>query len=252
MIGAIRSLYRNVYDDRTARHFLVTMLLFGTAGGLFSGVLNNYLHDILHITRLERGVVEFPRELPGLLLVAFSALLYRYSEKKIVTVALVAAILGTVGLVLAGRFRLPGILLIVFWSTGEHLMMPVRSSIAVHMAHAGKEGLALGGTGSVGNIGQLAGYYLVPLVFLVVPFIAPGVGSLLSFRVSFALAAVVLGIALFAVRGIESRGHIRRERLYFRRRYLRYYLLEVFFDRVAGIAEHRMNVDFGPARAEAA
>ena len=57
-----------LYSDSRAFGFLVSMFIFGAVLGVYGAVLNNYLHEILNISRLERGIVELPRELPGLLL----------------------------------------------------------------------------------------------------------------------------------------------------------------------------------------
>ena len=225
MLGAIASTYRTP----SARQFLGAVVAFAVGAGLFLGVLNNYLHEILAITRVERGIVEFPRELPGLMLFGLLALLYRFSERKIMAVAMIVAMAGLIGLILAGAVRASAIVLIVLWSTGEHLMMPVRSSIAVHLASPGKEGLALGAASSAGNLGQVAGYYIVPLIFILIPRLFPSAGAFLPFRMTFAVAALAMCAALFLTRRIDERGVIARKRLYFRRRYTRYYILEAFF-----------------------
>ena len=56
--------------------------------------------------------------------------------------------------------------MIVLWSTGEHIMMPVQRSIAIHMARPDKQGLAMGMTGSIVGLGSLAGNYLVALLII--------------------------------------------------------------------------------------
>jgi MFS family permease len=222
-------LTRGVFQDRQAARFLAAIFLYAIAGGLFGGVLNNYLHEILAIDRVGRGLVETPRELPGLLLFVLLALLYRRTERSIMRLAMVAGIVGLAGLLAAGTTRWLSVLLIVAWSTGEHLMMPVRSSMAVHFAQPGREGAALGSTDSVGNLGQLVGQYLVPLVFLLAPALALGRSSFLPFRTAFALGAVALAAGVMVARGIVDNRTIRRHRLYFRKKYLRYYILEAFF-----------------------
>ena len=213
--------------------FLGTMFLFGIATGLFMGVLNNFLAEILHISRFERGLVEFLRELPGLGLILLLALLYRYSETRIIRLAILVCFLGLVGLILTGPNRIVSIMFIVIWSTGEHLVMPVRQSIALHSAHEGKEGRVMGITGSFGNIGQVTGYYIVPLVFLLVKKRAPSTGehsAVLPFKIVFLIAALFLIIGfLFSTRFHKSTHHVRKERLYVRKKYLRYYILEMFF-----------------------
>jgi hypothetical protein len=66
-----------IFEGEGIRGFLGAMLIFGIATGMANGVLNNFLHDILGISRAGRGIVEFPRELPGLLLFLIIGLLYR-------------------------------------------------------------------------------------------------------------------------------------------------------------------------------
>jgi predicted MFS family arabinose efflux permease len=219
-----------IYHDRRAPWFLATMLVFGIAGGVYGGVFNNYLWEVLHISKAERGVVEFPRELPGLLVVVLIALLYRVSEVRILRLALLCCLAGMAGLAFLGDRRFTAIALIVLWSTGEHLLMPVTPSIAMHMAQPGREGLALGSSGSFGSIGQVIGYGLVPLLFIAFPFMARQRGAYPYYQVTFVVAAAVVGLGLLAAVFLRpSAGHVERKRLYFRRKFSRYYLLEVLF-----------------------
>ncbi|MBN1352234.1 MFS transporter [candidate division KSB1 bacterium] len=213
--------------------FLSTMFLFGIGIGLFSGVMNNFLAEILSINRFERGVVEFLRELPGLSLILLLALLYRHSETKLIRVALLVAFCGVAGLFLTGPNRIYSVIFIMLWSTGEHLLMPVRQSIAIHSAHEGKEGRAMGITGSCGNIGTVTGYYFVPVLFFAMKKWVPQAAeptSALPFRAAFLISAVfLLSGVLFSLRFHKSRFQIKKSRFYVRKKYLRYYILEVFF-----------------------
>ncbi len=202
------------------------ILLFGVAAGVVLGVLNNYLHEVLSISKVERGAVELFRELPGLLLVILISLLYRICEVRILRLAFLVSILGVVGLSLMGHIRWFAVLMIVLWSTGEHIFMPIRQSIAVHMAHRGKEGLALGASRSMRNTGQVIGFYLIPLLFLVIPFR----DIVRQFQVSFVLAGTVLVIGfLISFRLRRDDRHIQRKRLYLRKKYTKYYVLELLF-----------------------
>jgi MFS family permease len=137
---------------------------------------------------------------------------------------------GLIGLGLTGMSRTPAIMLIVVFSTGEHMMMPIRSSVGIHMAKQGMEGLALGGLGSVANIGQVAGHYIVPVIFLLLPLLSPDAGRFSLYKTSFFVAAVVLGFGIvlaWKIRGGNQ--HIKRTKLHFRKKFLKYYILEAFF-----------------------
>ena len=117
-------IYNTIYKDNKAPYFLTTMLIFGIAAGLFNGVLNNYFHEVLHVSKLERGVVELPREVPGLLLIVLISLLYRICEIRILRLAFLISMAGMVGIIYMGDIRITAAFMIVLWSTGEHMMMP--------------------------------------------------------------------------------------------------------------------------------
>lgn len=220
----------DLYQDSKAPYFLATMLIFGIAAGLFNGVLNNYLYEVLHISKVERGIVEIPRELPGLILIVLISLLYKFCEIRILRLALIVSMAGIIGIIFLGDIRITAFLMIVLWSTGEHMMMPLRQSIAIHMAQERKEGIALGAVRSVRNLGQLIGYYLIPLVFVLFPMRAIVKGSYPYFRLFFVIILVTLLIGLISSLGIKkSDRHIQRRRLYFHKKYRKYYILELFF-----------------------
>ena len=238
---------RSVYEDDTIGAFLTLMLLFGVAVGIFTGILNNYLYEILAIDRVGRGIVEFPRELPGLLLFVLVGLMHHFTEKRMLRTAFVISTGGLLLLVLFGTARIPSILFIVLWSTGEHLLMPVRQSISIHAARPGNEGLAMGTTASVANIGQVVGHYSIPVLFLVLrslgvfgadagaergagAAVEPGGGVFGPFQLAFLLAAILttVGIAL-SFRVAATQRSVRRPRIFIRKRYWKYYVLEAFY-----------------------
>lgn len=221
---------RNLYRDEHALPFLLCMLIFGVSVGLYTGALNNYLHEVLSISRMERGIVEFPRELPGLLLFVIIGFLARFSELKVMYFAAIVSLVGMLGLATVGDARLTGIAALVLFSTGEHMMIPVRQSVAMHMARDGQAGLAMGGVSSLTHIGQMAGQYLIPLVFFALGALWPGLTPYSRFRALFGLGAVMLaGAIVVAARIHETHRHIERKKLYFRRKFTKYYILEIFF-----------------------
>ncbi len=217
---------KQVFHSPHIKSFLFSMFIFGVSVGLYGGALNNYLAEILNIDRFGRGVVEFLRELPGLFLFLMLALLYRIPENRIVRLAFFISLLGMAGLAAAVHARWLAVTLIVLWSTGEHLMMPVRQSVSIHSAHPGKEGEAMGLARSAGNIGSVIGYYLVTLLFLSLG----KVNSDVVFRIVFGLGALfTLAGLVFTLRLDRSEGHVKRQRLMFLSKYNKYYILEIFF-----------------------
>jgi MFS family permease len=221
--------FRNSVKVGNYGFFLAAMLLFGMAFGLFKGVQDNYLAEILKVDPLGRGIVEFFRELPGLLLLLILALFYKTPENRILKYAFMISLAGIVGLYFS-KTNLPlFVLFLTIWSAGEHLMMPVRQSYAVHSSLPGKEGTALGIARSLGNMGQVAGYFLVPLVFLLFG-LAQGETDLGVYRVVLAIVILVVAVALLLTFKLnEQTGHVKRGRLYFRKKYTKFYFLEVFY-----------------------
>lgn len=220
---------QSLFIDPQAPAFLLIMLVFGVSTGLFLGVLNNYLHEILSINKMERGLVELPRELPGLLLFAMIALLSRFCEVRILRFGFLIALAGIIGLIFLGDMRYPAIIMIVLWSTGEHLMMPVRQSVGIHMAKPGKQGVALGMVRSMGNIGQVAGFYLIPLLFLL-PFPVFRTISFTRYQIIFSIGVVSLTTGLLLSSRLKvNASHIQRKKLYFHKKFTKYYILEMFF-----------------------
>ena len=206
------------------------MLLFGLGSGLFRGIQDNYL-AWLGIGKAGRGVVEFFRELPGLLLFLLLVPFYRMAERNIIRIALTISALGVFGIIFLGTSVVPAVAFLTIWSTGEHLIMPVRRSYAVHAADPGKEGRALGFLKAVENVGQVAGFALVPLVFLLPKIqLDRDAGGRLGFVIILTAVAVVVLIAVAAALGMTgSTGSLERKRLYVHRKFARYYGLEMFY-----------------------
>ena len=241
MISPLKERFGSAHIEGYAL-FLLAMMLFGLGGGLFRGVQDNYLAWI-GIGKAGRGVVEFFRELPGLLLFILLAPFYRMAERNIIRIALSISVIGVLGIIFLGTSAVPTVFFLTIWSTGEHLIMPVRRSYAIHSADPGKEGRALGFLKGVENAGQLLGLALVPLVFLL-----PKVrvdrddGGRLGFVIILALAAMVVFFAVMAAMGMSrSSGNLERKRLYFRRKFSRYYGLEMFYG-----ARKQVFLTFGP------
>ena len=209
--------------------------------GLYNGVFNNFLYEILGITKSGRGWIEFPRELPGLLLFVLLALLSRFSEMRLIRLAFTVAAAGLAGLFFFGESKAAAVIMLAIYSTGEHMMMPVRQSVGLHMARSGKEGLAMGVLRSFGNAGQAAGYYIAPLILIAYAAVVNGPGGSESsaaavaadfgkYRAVFFVAFVLLIIGLVVTSFVKKeKQNVSRKRIQIERKFLRYYILEVFF-----------------------
>lgn len=218
------------HSGRGARNFFAGVLFFGVAIGCFTGVFNNYLVDIHHYTGAERGLLEFFREMPGLLLVFLLALMHRFTEWRILRIATLVSLIGAAGLLFSGSSSFLVICMVVLWSTGEHLMMPVRNSIALHIAKPNKQGASLGMFSSIGYLGQVLGGLLVALVFFSIRGLFPDAARIIPYD---AVWIILIGLTLICFfcsfpKGIGDE-IVKRPRLYFNRKYSKFYVLELFY-----------------------
>ncbi len=215
--------------DTNLKLFVVTVLLTGLAYGLYRGVQDNYLAEIVHITEFERGIVEFFRELPGLLLVFILAAMYRFSETNVFKVGTAVMLAGVLGLLFTGSSKVVVILFMVVFSTGEHVVMPIKSSMSLYLAQKDK-GEPRGITSAIGKGGNILGYLVVSIIFFVFARLGFSRQDTVAFKTVYALAAALLvGSTLIALAMKESGQRVKRSRLYVRRKFFTFYMLEVFY-----------------------
>ena len=210
---------------REAKIYLLVMLCFGLACGCFFGVMNNYLADPNQVDLNEngRGTLEFFRELPGLFLVVILALLAKRDEWWILRMGFGVALVGLAGLLLAPPLVTTATIFIVLWSVGEHVLMPVRSSITLHLAKPKQEGGAMGVLGGLGSLATVAGGLVV---FGIFKWLKPDIAFSSVFGLTFVLLLAGLCISFL----VKSHGdHVKRPRLYFNRKYNKFYILEIFY-----------------------
>ncbi|MDY4609581.1 MAG: MFS transporter [Sphaerochaetaceae bacterium] len=223
--------WSDVYrSDARVRAFLSVLLFSSLAYGFYRGIQDNYLAEIVHISEFERGVVEFFRELPGLLLIFILAAMYRFSESKIFRIGTAIMLAGSLGLLFGSSGKVSVIAFMVLYSAGEHIVMPVKSTISLEAAKPGKGGVSLGITSGIGHIGNIVGFLVVSLLFMLFSHfgIERGVSS---FRIIFAIATALMIASVlisFAMKD-SSISVARRSRFYFNRKFNKYYMLEVFY-----------------------
>jgi MFS family permease len=233
--AALDRIYR---PDVSIGAFLAALVLSGVALGLYKGIQDNFLAEIVRIDAFGRGITEFFRELPGLFLVLFLAWMYRFSENRIFKIGIALLIAALTGLALAGFLppalfpQAPGkvlvVSLMVLHSAGEHIMMPVRTSISLDMARKDKGGASLGITGALGHGGNIAGFLMVTAAFLI--FRRLGVAQFTQFRIVFAAALFLMIGSLLVCMAMKDSGlKISRPRFYFAKKFQTFYMLEIFY-----------------------
>lgn len=227
----------NIFKDNTRyKSFFLSLLLSAIGFGLYKGVIDNYLAEVVHINELERGLTEFFRELPGLLLIVILAVFYKFSAEKMYKMGLVIMFIGMMLQAIVAPGKAIIMMVIFFYSLGEHIQLGMKNTLSLEYSRQGYGGLALGYQNSIYQIGNLAGYAVVILAF------AALYGKPL-FKPVFLAAAAFMGMSmLVSLRLTDSCGTDEsKRRFYFRKKFHKYYMLEIFYG-----ARKQVFFTFGP------
>ncbi|MBR4612228.1 MAG: hypothetical protein IKO40_05875, partial [Kiritimatiellae bacterium] len=146
--------------------FFASILVWGIGIGCFAAAFNNFLVETYDIGGFDRGLLEFLRETPGVLLVAIFAALHRFSDWKILRIGTACSLVAAALLLVPVRWAW-AVAFIVVWALGEHLVMPVRQSLALSIAKEGKSGESLGFVTGAISAGSVAGSILVAAIFYI-------------------------------------------------------------------------------------
>ena len=228
---------KRVYKDGTQyRYLLMSILMTGLAYGIYKGIIDNYLAEEVGLTQVGKGVSEFFRELPGLLLVFILALLYKFSAEKIYKIGAVIMVCGMVMQSIIPPTAFLVILAMMIYSIGDHMQLGMKSAIGLQYAREGKGGESLGYNNAVNHAGTLIGYLNVILVLALI-------GNVTTYRPFLIASAALMVLAMFLCFGLTSNTETdkSRSRFYFNRKFYKYYMLEIFYG-----ARKQVFFTFGP------
>ena len=230
--------------ERARRLFLTAFFLFALANGLSGSIISNYFKDVFQVDSVQRGLLEIPRELPGVVGVFVIAALPSLGN---VSLSVLGFALYCVGLLVLGLFS-PGYfvmqLFVFTYSLGDHMVMPIRDAIAMDLADEGKTGTFLGRYRGMMTLGSMLASALVFVGFRV-GFFYFRTGVIPSFCA--ALVFLIVALALLCrlrktlpALDVRKRSSERR-RLPVRRRYLPYYIVTAVYG-----FQKRMRLVFAP------
>jgi len=221
-MGNLLNRWRNA--DPAFKAFLLGVFFLGINSGVISNAFNNYLNDTLSLTEKQRGFLEFPRELPGFLLIFMTGLLAALPVRHW---AVITSLLTAVGVAGLGFFS-PGYNSMLFWmllwSTGGHLFMTVESVMGLRFAKDGGHGRRLGQISGMTNFAAIAG---AGFFWLTAKIAGPDL-----YRWSFGAAALASLASAFLFARMKKGGEEGApggRRFVFRWKYKWYYLLNILF-----------------------
>ena len=207
------------------RMLFLTLLAMGLARGLHKGVLDNYFANIAAMSAFDRGVAEFFRELPGLGLILILALLYTLSAQSIFKIGGIIVLFGLALHAVVPPTQAMLTAAVCFYSLGEHMQVGTVNAISLNYARPGCGGSALGIQNALTQAGTLLGFLAIIVVFLFAP------STITTFRWVFWAAAAVAAVALVTalLLNVVGETNFQHNRFYFRRKYNKYYLLEILY-----------------------
>lgn len=220
------------------RPFLLSIVLMSIGYGLYKGVIDNYLAEVVGMGEFDRGVSEFFRELPGLALIFILAIFYKFSAEKMYKMGLIVMLIGMVMQAVIPPYKVLAILAMFLFSYGEHIQLGMKSTLSLEYCKPGAGGRALGCQTAMQQIGNLVGFVAVIALFSVT-----AMKGAAFFQSMFVVAAVFIAVATFVSFKLtsESKTDENKRRFYFRKKFTKYYMLEMFYG-----ARKQVFFTFGP------
>ncbi len=212
------------------REMVLYLLITGMTGlalAMSDTVFPNYFKEVYHVGAAQRGFIEFPRELPGLLCLGVTAALAFVGDIRL---AMITQLLSFAGLLILGVTTPSFSVMLVFLfinSLGMHVYMPLSDSIGMDIIREENVGRRMGQFNAVRTACLMLGGLVVFFGFRYgwLSFKTP---VKLVFIIGAALFLVVLALIIVLQRtlGKQPLGTTKM-RLVFRREYRFYYMLAI-------------------------
>ncbi len=226
-----------IFNKQTGfKMFFLSVLISGLSYGLYKGMLDNFLAEVVQMGEMDRGITEFFREIPGILLVFILAAFYMLSAETMYKAGAVIMLAGMGMHAVLPPTKVLATLAICVYSLGEHIQLGMKSTLTLKYAKPGLGGTALGTQSAISQIGTLVGYLVIVAAFSYFTENQP-------YSVFFVIAALLAGVSAVCAMRIKGKSDSRetKHRFYFRKKYTKYYMLEMFYG-----ARKQVFLTFGP------
>ena len=208
--------------------FFIIVAFTGFAMGMTDSVISNYFNDAYNVTTFQRGFLEFPRELPGLLCFLIIAMTSTVGDVRL---AIVAQVLCIIGAVVLGLFTPPFAVMSFFIfvnSMGNHLYIPLQDSIGISVI--GEEGLGK----RMGQYGAIrTGFTMLATVIVFFGFRTGFFSFMTQIKLPFLIGAggflCVLALFVLLLTKYKAEGAKRKDQfqIIIRKEYKLYYILAI-------------------------
>lgn len=227
-------------DRRLLIYFcIIALSAFGL--GLSNDVMSNYFKDAYNASAYQRGIIEFPRELPGMLCMFIIA---GFSFLSDIRLAVIAQVLSIIGITILGFSTPPFIFMMVFIfinSLGMHLFFPLQDSIGISLIKGDKIGKRMGQYKGVSTA-----FAMIASIIAFIGFRSGFFSFTTPVKWLFVWSAVVFAIVLILLFILERVNNepiksSKKMRFTFRKEYKYYYMLVIMFG-----VQRQMMVVYGP------
>ena len=214
--------------------FLFSAVFLGIAQSIDGSALTNYLKEHFGMMILQRSALEFPRELPGLIVVfVIGALSFLGGDARISVAANLLAALGMFSMGILPPSYILIIPVIFIYSMGLHIFMPLSGSIGMSFAPRDGVGKILGRISAVGNIAVVVSSALLWALFRYIQ---------IGYTTAFTIGAAAFVASAILLRLMRSTHTVRlNKRFVFRKEYRLYYWLCMLYG-----ARKQIFITFGP------
>lgn len=219
--------------DRNYLFFLLAGVFLGIGQSVDGATLTNYLKDNLHLIIVERAALEFPRELPGLLVFIIIGALHFLGDVRISVIANILAAIGMFALGIIPADYTLVIFVVFIYSTGQHIYMPLANTIGMSFAGNGDIGRKLGLINATNTAALVISSAILWALFRFMH---------ISYTVSFTIGAISFLIAAALLVCIKPGQTVQtKNRFVFKKEYGLYYWLCILFG-----ARKQIFITFGP------
>jgi MFS family permease len=212
-----------LHAELNLKLFILAVIFLGINDGAVQVTLHNYLVEIFGVGAIERGNLEFPRELPGFLVFFFISILFFLKENRIALLASLSIFLGMIGLAFLTFSNLFVLIIWMFlWSLGMHVLMPVTNTMALDLSKRGQGGSRLGQMRGIRNFSFVVGAGLVGLLMGILD---------LPYAAVYASTGVLVLIGGFLYVQVQFKVPEEKKRFQFivHKRYTLFYFLNLLF-----------------------
>ncbi|MDO4188648.1 MAG: MFS transporter [Lachnospiraceae bacterium] len=232
-MGRLKEVFK---ENSYYKLFLTSLLVTGLGYGIYKGVIDNYMAEIVGMGEFDRGLAEFFREIPGLLLIFILAALYTFSAQKLYKLGAIIMLVGMGMLSIVSPTKLLVTIAVCIYSLGEHIQLGMKNTLSLEYAKENQGGQALGYQNALYQIGTLFGYVVIIISFSILIASKP-------YKLFFLIAAVIMAVGTFYSFRIHGNSETdkSKNRFYFRKKFTKYYMLEVFYG-----ARKQVFFTFGP------